>query len=142
MLAMLFQQQGDDKEAIESYEKALNVQADNAVVMNNLAWLYHQASDSRATELARKAYEKARSRPEIIDTYGWILFENGQHVEALPVLQEALLKSPSHPEIGYHVAVALRKVNRAKEAEPILRRIVRNSPTSPFADKARQLLGQ
>ncbi len=142
MLAMIFQQKGDNANAVSAYEKSLEIQPDNAVVMNNLAWLYHQSGDSRAIKLAGDAYEKARKRPEIVDTYGWILFENGKHNEALPILQEALLQSPSHPEIAFHVAVALRKVNRAKEAEPILRRIVRNSPNSVHASKAKALLEQ
>lgn len=142
MLAMIQQQSGQAAQAVDSYEKALASQPQNAVVMNNLAWLYHQQGDNRALDLARQAYELAQRRPEIVDTYGWILFETGQAQQALPILQEALLQSPNHPEIGLHVAKALRHLGREKEAEPILKRIVRNAPDSAFASEARQILAQ
>ncbi|NNJ93028.1 MAG: PEP-CTERM system TPR-repeat protein PrsT [Gammaproteobacteria bacterium] len=142
MLAVSLQQNGQNRKAIEVYEKALKVRSDNAVVMNNLAWLYHESGDGRAFNLAKKAYEKARNRPEIIDTYGWLLFESGKHARALAILQEALLLSPSHPEIAYHVAVALLKLDRREEARNTLKRIITNSPDSPYAIKAGKLLVQ
>ena len=142
MLAVSLQQNGQNKQAIRVYEDALKVHSENAVVMNNLAWLYYETGDDRAFELAKKAYEKARNRPEIIDTYGWILFESGEHERALAVLQEALLLNPSHPEIAYHVAMALRKQNRNEEANDLLQRIISKMPKSPYANKARELLGQ
>ena len=142
MLAVSLQQNGQKKEAIKVYEDILKLHADHAVVMNNLAWLYHETGDKRAFELAKMAYEKARNRPEIIDTYGWILFERGEHARALAVLQEALLLKPSHPEIAYHVAVALRKLERNEEASDLLQRIINNAPDSPYATKAGKLLGR
>jgi len=142
MLAVSLQQNGHKRKAIKVYEKALTVQPDNAVVMNNLAWLYHEVGDGRALNLANKAYEKARNRPEIIDTYGWILFESGEHARALAILQEALLLGPSHPEITYHVGVALLKMDRREEARSTLQRIIANSPESPYAIKASKLLAE
>lgn len=142
MRGLIQMQNGDDKGAIDSYQSVVKIKPDNAPILNNLAWLYHKTGDNRAIETAKRAYQLSQKRAEIIDTYGWILFESGQQQQALPILQEALLNSPEHPEIAYHVAVALRKLNRASEAEPILKRILRNSPASPFAANAKQLLGQ
>jgi len=140
ILGLTYQQQGKDALAIQSYERALRHRPDDVISKNNLAWLYHKRGDKRALSLAKQAYEKSQKRPEIIDTYGWILFESGQTHKALPILQQALLLSPSHPEIGYHVAAALIKLERMDEAKPIIERIQNNHPTSSFAEKARQLL--
>ncbi len=142
ILGLTYQQQDQDGMAIKAYEASLKQQPENAVIMNNLAWLYYKTGDKRAIKLAKQAYEKAQKRPEIVDTYGWILLENGQPEKALPILQQALLQSPSHPEIAYHVAVAMQQLGRMQEAKPILNRIIRNSPSSPFAEKARQLLAK
>ena len=50
----------------------------NPLLLNNLAWLYHQQGDARAEATAKEAYDLAPSRPEIADTYGWILYNAGE----------------------------------------------------------------
>ena len=140
ILGLTYQQQGRYDLAIESYERSLKHNPDDAITMNNLAWLYHKQGDKRAVSLAKQAYEKSQKHAEIIDTYGWILFETGKTHKALPILQQALLLKPSHPEIAYHVAAALKKLNRMDEAKTIIERIQKNHPTSSFAEKANQLL--
>src|SRR5690606_4268295 len=46
-------------EAQAEYERILAREPDNAVALNNLAWLYYQRSDKRAEATARKAYSLA-----------------------------------------------------------------------------------
>lgn len=142
VLALMHQQNGDIKRAVELYENIVRVQGDkaSAIVLNNLAWLYHKQKDDRAIQYAERAYLMAQDKPEIIDTYGWILFEQGQVQKALPVLQQAMLQKPGHAEIAYHVAVALKKLDRVAEAEPILKKIISQSSDVEYVKKAKILL--
>ncbi len=130
------------KDAVVQYKKVLDSDPENIVVLNNLAWLYQKQDDKRALTLGEKAYQLAPKRPEIVDTYGWILVTFGSFDKGLNVLQEALLMAPDHPEIRYHVAFTLHKLGRNSEAIKALRRIVRDNPDSDFAQQSRQLLSK
>jgi Flp pilus assembly protein TadD len=139
-LALILQQNGEARPAVAAYEQALAKAPENASLLNNLAVLYQELGDPRAAATAKRAYDLAPERPEIVDTYGWILVEQGRVQEGLVLLQQAFVTSPQHPEIAYHVAVALSKAKRAGEAKPILERIAREHPGTPFAEKARAML--
>ncbi len=138
--ASLLQTQGKYDEAQKQYERVMKAQPHNPVVLNNLAWLYGRKGDPRAIKVAKRAYEYAPDRPEIQDTYGWLLVKAGKVEQGLRTLQEALTKMPNHPEIGYHVAYALKKLGRKDEANKVVAGILSNYPESPFAAKARKLV--
>lgn len=140
MLAMQYQIDGRDKEAIQAYELLRDGLQDNVVVLNNLAWLYQKNGDPRALDVARRAYELDPNRPEIADTYGWILVELGQAQDGLSILQQAYLSYPTQTEIGYHVAVALHQSGRDDEAVNVLRRLLRETPNFEQASEAKALL--
>ena len=139
---ILLQEIGRQDDAISQYEKILAGNPENVLVLNNLAWLYQEQGDKKALTLGEKAYQLAPKRPEIVDTYGWILVNSGLYDKGLVVLQEALLMAPDHPEIGYHVAFALHKAGRSPEAVKALRRIVRDHPNTASAEQSRQLLSE
>ncbi|MDD1627448.1 MAG: tetratricopeptide repeat protein, partial [Methylococcaceae bacterium] len=88
-LANIYQRQNDTKQAEAHYNAMLSEQADNVLALNNLAFLYSQQNDPRALELAKKAYEKAPESAAILDTYGYILFKQGQPKESLTILEKA-----------------------------------------------------
>jgi Flp pilus assembly protein TadD len=104
--------------------------------------LYEEAGDPRAVATAKRAYELAPQRPEMVDTYGWALVRAGRLQEGLPLLQQAYVMAPQHPEIAFHVGSALFKAGRGGEARPILERVVRDHPGSPSATEAEALLKQ
>lgn len=139
-LALTFQQRGLSEQAITAYERVYRINPNNMVVLNNLAWLYFQKDDPRALELGAKAYELAPRRPEVVDTYGWILLSSGNSEKALVILQEALVSAPDNAEITYHVAVAMDKAGRRDEARKLLSRLFRGNPSFSEADKAKDLL--
>jgi putative PEP-CTERM system TPR-repeat lipoprotein len=139
-LAVLYQAAGQDAEAVKLYEQLYEGEKTNYVLLNNMAWIYHQMGDPRAEGIARQAYEADPNRPEVADTYGWILFNTGQRERGLAMLQQAYLAYPSQTEIGYHVAVALSTMGRNDEALQILRKILRDQPEFPQAPEAQALL--
>jgi putative PEP-CTERM system TPR-repeat lipoprotein len=141
MLGLYLQQAGRSTDAIAVYEQVSSqAEKKNPLLLNNLAWLYHEEGDPRAQAVAKEAYELAPSRPEIADTYGWILYNVGQREQGLQILQQAYLAFPTQTEIGYHVAVALEGLGRTDESIQILRKILRENPNSEQAEDATQLL--
>jgi putative PEP-CTERM system TPR-repeat lipoprotein len=141
MLGLYLQQAGRPTEAISVYEAVVEgSQQANPLLLNNLAWLYHEQGDQRARAVAKQAYELAPTRPEVADTYGWILYHAGEKAQGLNILQQAYLASPSQTEIGYHVAVALEGLGRQDESVQVLRRILRDDPKAQHANDAQALL--
>jgi putative PEP-CTERM system TPR-repeat lipoprotein len=140
MLAMLMHGEGMEGEALPIYERLYAAGQNNILILNNLAWILHERGDPRALEIAGKAYDLDPNRPEVADTYGWVLFNSGERDRGLSILQQAHLAYPTQTEIAYHTAVALSDVGRGSEAVPILRRLVREHPNSEQADAAQALL--
>jgi len=141
MLGLLLQQAGRAQDAIAIYESVVaKAPEKNALLLNNLAWLYHAQGDARAQATAKEAYDLAPNRPEIADTYGWILHNAGRKEDGLSILQQAYLAFPTQTEIGYHVAVALESLGRHDEAIGVLRKLLRDNPSSAQAADASALL--
>jgi putative PEP-CTERM system TPR-repeat lipoprotein len=141
MIGLSLQQLGRASDAIAVYEKILEqAKTKSPLLMNNLAWLYQDRGDARAESLAKQAYDLAPNKPEIADTYGWILYNSGKKSEGLSILQQAYLAFPTQTEIGYHVAVALDGLGRGQEAVQVLRKMLQDNPKSDQAADAAKLL--
>ncbi len=107
-------------EAIDEFERLARDIPDSAVVLNNLAWLYQQKGDPRAVATAEKAMGLAPNSPQVVDTYGWILVQNGDVEKGIKLLRTASIKAPQQLEIRYHLAVGLYKSGRTDEARRML----------------------
>lgn len=126
--AMLHQQKGEASEAINAYERLLEQYPQNAIALNNLAWLYFEQNDDRATELARRAFELVPENAAIADTYGWILFKSGDLQASIPILEKAHQLAPDSQEIALHLAEAYRETGRNAEAKAILEKYSTSEP--------------
>jgi len=142
LLAQARQIAGDQAKAIEEYRKLLDYDADNVTALNNLAWLYQQENNPEGVRYAERAYQLVPDRPEVIDTLGWLLVQNGDTNRGLVLLQEAATKAPHIPEIRYHMAAALVKAGRGEEARKELDRLLKSSKAFPERDKAEALREQ
>jgi putative PEP-CTERM system TPR-repeat lipoprotein len=140
MLALLYQQTGKKKEAIEAYERTIKLMPDNLLVTNNLAWLYQEAGDPRAPELAEKILTLTDSNPEVLDTAGWILLYNGKVDRGLFILQHAAVLAPNVPQIRIHLAEALSKSGRKDDARKELSRLLSEKKDFPERSRAQALL--
>jgi len=112
----------------------------NVGVLNNLAWVYHELKDARATDLARRAHELAPNNPAVADTYGWILFQTGESGRALPLLEVAARRAARDPEIQYHYAAVLAAMGRKDEARETLRKIFELQREFPARTEAERLM--
>ena len=122
--AAMLQQSGDLDTAAIEYAKLIEVQPSNVVALNNLAWIHYQKGNDRALDYARQAHDLVPNRPEIADTYGWLLVESGRVEEGLKLLREAATAVPEHGEIAVHYAAALIRAGDSVQAKQVLERIL------------------
>ena len=108
-LATVKHKAGDITATIDIYQSLLEKHPENALVLNNLAWVYYSTDPKKALSLAERAYLETPDLPEIIDSYGWFSILDGQIKEGLSLLETAVKKSPTDPEFRYHLAEALIK---------------------------------
>lgn len=141
-LATLYQQQHDEDKAQFHYEAILNEQTDNALALNNLAWLYAQKNNPKSLELAKKAYDIAPDNAAITDTYGYILLKQGQAKAALPLLERAAAAAPKDNDIQFHLAEAYVTNDNKQKAIDILETIVKPEQTFSKKESAETLLDQ
>lgn len=142
MLAEAALRSGERERTIEEYRAMLKAHPQDAVVLNNLAWLYHQAGDARAVQLARQAVKLAPDSAGVLDTLGWILVEGGQIEEGLGYLSKAASAPNADPEIRYHLAAALARGKRQSDARRILEELLNNPAKFPSRAEAEGLLSQ
>ena len=115
------QQKGDNAKATKVYEKVLQVQPENLVALNNLAWLYSIEKNPKALELAKKAFEINPEDPGVKDTYGWILVQQDQVGKGRRLIKQALGDLPNSAEVRYHFAVAMIKTGEKTQGIQMLK---------------------
>ncbi len=80
------------KACFDAYDKALIINPDNSLVLNNYAYylsLLKQNLD-KAAEMAKRAVELDPGNSNNLDTYAWVLFQQGKYDEALKIQKKAL----------------------------------------------------
>jgi tetratricopeptide (TPR) repeat protein len=131
--------------AIASYRKALELDPENAVAANNLAWLLSEgtASLEEALSLAQKAKKKAPDSVEIADTLGWIYYKMHNYILAIDQLQLSVNNRPKPgAEHYYHLGMAYSAKGDRMLAQQTLRKALELNPTFQGSDEARRALTQ
>jgi putative PEP-CTERM system TPR-repeat lipoprotein len=133
---------GDSSVAIGDYERVVELDSNNAIAHNNLAWLYEERGDGRALPTAQRAFDLAPDSPQIQDTYGWLLVEGGQLDNGVAILREAWEQAPEIGDIGYHLAEGLARRGERDEAREVLEKTLENDDDFPSRLDAERLLGE
>jgi putative PEP-CTERM system TPR-repeat lipoprotein len=128
-------------DAARQYERLVALDPRNARYHSDLAWLYQKTGDGRALPMAEKAYSLAPDNPDVTDTLGWILVDQGKLPRAVDLLQKAASRSTS-AEIRYHLAFALAKAGDKQRARGELEELLASQPSFPQRDDAIELLKQ
>lgn len=116
MIASMWHEQGNDRKAFTEYERALRLNPDNTMALNNYA--YYLAIDAgarpaksktrrtdldRALEMAGKAIAAEPVEATFLDTYAWVLYLRGEYAEAKRIMGQALpLDRGNSPELFLH----------------------------------------
>jgi tetratricopeptide (TPR) repeat protein len=113
----------------------------DALALNGLADALAQAGRlEEALPLAHQAVDAAPENGMILDTLGWILFQQAQIDEALATLKKSNKFLPNHPIVLYHLGAAHVSAGDTAVGRETLRRALGLSQDFPGADEARRLL--
>ncbi len=93
-----------------NYNAALRLNPRNATVLNNYAY-YLSVRNTRLDDAAKMSLESLKIRPgegTFMDTYGWILYQQGKYRDALSYLQKAVDANPAEtdPTLFEHLGAA------------------------------------
>ena len=134
---------GRPKEAATEYAALVERRPRDPDLWNNLANAYLEANDrEQALRAARRAKSLAPDDPGVNDTLGWLLIRSGQTAEGLALLRSAQTRAAGSPEIRYHIAVALRRLDRLDEARRELEFAISSGQRFPGLEAARKLLAE
>jgi tetratricopeptide (TPR) repeat protein len=144
-LSELYQRLGRANDAIALYEGVLAKSPNSSFAANNLAMLlvtYRQdsASLARAQKLADQL--ASSSEVDLMDTRGWVKFKSGDFHGAESLLQQAVDKAPTAPELRYHLGMAQLRSGEQQAAQQNLETALHSE--RPFAgmDEAKAALAQ
>lgn len=138
-LASRFLTMGRESDAVETYTEILKQDPDNAVALNNLAWLLRDSDPKRALEYAEKAHSLAPASPSISDTLAMLISESDSS-RAQKLIREALNASPGNPHYLYHQALIYERANDPERARQIVEKLLKDAPEFSEAEEAKRLM--
>jgi len=99
--------QNRNKDAVELYEKTLEIDTNNATAMNGMGYILADSGLDimRGLRLCRKAVDSRPNSAAYLDSLGWAYYKSGEVVEARTWLRRALEIAPEEEEIKKHFKV-------------------------------------
>jgi tetratricopeptide (TPR) repeat protein len=109
--AMLLERLNRKKEAADAYNKVLNLDPDNALVLNNLAYMSADLGTNldQAQTYAERAKKKAPNNADVADTLGYVYLQKNLNVQALQIFRQNVQDHPEVSSFHFHLAMALLK---------------------------------
>nr|WP_281255693.1 tetratricopeptide repeat protein [Desulfamplus magnetovallimortis] len=129
----------DYKKALELYSQALEIQPDNADIMNMLSCILHETGNHDASmELIKKAIDINPVSPMYRNNLGNFLFSMEKYCEALEAFKKAIELKPSFIDAHYNLGLTAMKLGENNLALKSFQLCVKKNPD--FCD-ARTNLG-
>jgi len=92
------------KQAVDYYEKALDLDGNNATALNGLGFILVDTDMDllRGLRCCKKAVDLKPQNAAYLDSLGWAYFKNGEYLEARTWLRRAMEAAPEKKEIKAH----------------------------------------
>lgn len=143
LAGMMYESQSNYDQARSMYQQALNIQPENALASNNLAYLMLQQGGNVdvALAMAQTARRGMPDSPAAADTLGYAYYQKGVYRSAIDMFQESLrlndkAGAADDPMVHYHLGLAYQKANQPVLARQQLERALKISPNNSDARKA------
>ncbi|WP_439596832.1 XrtA/PEP-CTERM system TPR-repeat protein PrsT [Falsiroseomonas sp.] len=139
-LAQLELMAGRQAPAEARLRRVVAAQPENALALNNLAWVLGEQDEARLAEargFAERAYYLLPNA-ETADTLGWILARSGEPRLAVMLLRQAVAAG-GQLGAGYHLAHALHQVGDAEGARRVLAPVLAAATAFPERAAAERL---
>jgi tetratricopeptide (TPR) repeat protein len=129
---------GSQIQAIATYERVLELDADHAAAHINLGTLYYNRQDyGGAEQHYRRAIEIDPRYALAYFDLGNVLDETGRVSEAIQTYHAALQLAPTYADAHYNLALAYEKIKEPRKALRHWRAYVKLDTTGPWAVHAR-----
>lgn len=98
-------QQGKMDESLEYIAKAMELDPENANVLNSSGYLHAERGQrlDEALDLCKRAVRKEPEQPAYLDSLGWVYFKLGKYREAHRYIKKASQIADDHPVIRSHL---------------------------------------
>jgi len=143
LAGMMYESQNSFDQAKVMYQQALNIQPDNPLASNNLAYVILERGGNVdvAFAMAQTARRGMPDSPAAADTLGFAYFQKGVYQSAIDMFQESLRLNEKKgaaddPTVHYHLGLAYEKANQPAQARQQLERALKISPNFSDARKA------
>ncbi len=141
-LGLIYENSGRYEKAEIAYKKVIKSSPDLFIGYNQLAWLYarQEIKLDKAMKLAQKANKLKPGNASILDTIGWIHYQNKEFDKAAKHLGEAIKANPNNPTILFHQGKVYFASGDGDAAKDALRKALKISEKFEGAEEARKLL--
>ena len=142
VLADLYATSQQEDMAIEQYTRVLEINGNNLVALNNLAWYLRDTNPKQALEYAKRASAIKPEAATLMDTLAVVLLNNGETQKAQRTIARALVKAPGNLTMRYHSAMIDAASGDKGLAIKTLKGLFEKGLDFPEKEEARQLLDE
>lgn len=141
---MLLEALGKQKEAADSYNKVLGIDPQNALALNNLAFLNAESGTNldQAMTYAERAKKQFPDNADITDTLGYVYYQKHLNSEAVRIFRQIVQEHPQSSVFHLHLAMALSRQGDKDGARSEAEKALKNSSQPQEQNKIRSFLSQ
>lgn len=135
---------GKKKQAEVAYNKVLGIDPENAIALNNLAFLNAQDGSNldQAQSFAERAKQQAPNSPDISDTLGYVYYRKNLNGEALRIFKQIVEQEPANPTYRLHLAMALLKQGNKQGAKEEAEKALKSATQPQEQNQIRSFVSQ
>ena len=118
-LAEAYRNIEDDKKSDDCFEKALEIDPENIILLNNYSYYLSIRSErlNEAEKMSKIAITKEPNNQTYLDTYAWILYKMGKYKKALEYIERTIQNGGTEdPDILEHYGDILVELKEKTEA--------------------------
>ncbi len=143
-LGLLYEMQNKPDIARKYYESSIKIDPNNALALNNLAYLISQSNGDLDVALTYATHAKQRlpEHAEINDTLGWIYLKKNLTDQAIDTFKTLVVKVPQNPTFHYHYAMALNQKGDRESAKKECQIALSDKPNKQLDAEIRQLMAK
>lgn len=144
LLATLEDTTGNRQKAESDYRRALQIQPQQPVAANNLAYMMLENGENVdvALSLAQIARQNMPNSTNTADTLAWAYYHKGTYEFARDLLEDAVKTNPGSATMQYHLGMVYSKLRDNSEAEMHLKKAITLGSGTPTASDAQAALKQ
>ena len=135
---------GQRSEARQLYQDILKQDPDNALILNNLAYMMAESGTDldQALGYAQRAKYVMPNNPEVSDTLGWIYIKKNLSDNAIDIFKDLTKREPGRSTFHYHLGMAFYQKGDKYQAKQSLQSALRYKPDKAEESKIRELLAK